>query len=87
MSGSVPGGEALAKILSGTLIEASRGGCSTEADRCGAAGESTTNQRRSLWEIRQEHPRPPSRLGLSRSLIGEVDGQHGVKGLHWILLD
>jgi hypothetical protein len=37
-------------------------------------------------EAREEHPGPPELVSLSNTLVGEIEGEHGVVGLHRFLL-
>jgi hypothetical protein len=85
--GSAPDGEAVPEIVRDALIEATRRGGSTEADRSGSAGKRPADEGWTVWEARTERPQPPLLIGLSRSLVREIEGLHGVVGQHWFLLD
>ena len=87
MTGSIPEGEAPAEVVSDALVETTGGGCRSEADCCGPPGERPTDEGRTIWEAREEHPRSPLLLSFSGSLVGEIESEQGVVGLHWFLLN
>jgi hypothetical protein len=84
--GSGPDGEVLAEIVRDALIEATRGGGSTDADGSGSAGKRPTDEGWTVGKARSERPQVPMLIGFSRSLVGEIDGLQGVVGKHWFLL-
>ena len=86
MSGSVPDSEAPAEIIGDARIEASSRSGGTTADRRGPTCQRAPEDGRTVREAREEHPGPPQLFSLSNSLVGKIDGEHGVKGLHRFLL-
>jgi hypothetical protein len=86
VSGSVPDSEAPAEIIGDARIEASSRGGGTTADGRGPMCQRAPEDGRTVREAREEHPGPPLLVSLSSSLVGEIEGEHGVKGLHRSLL-
>jgi hypothetical protein len=84
--GSIPEGEAPSEVVSDALVESTGRGCRTEADRGGPPGERPTDEGGTIREAREEHPRSPLLLSFSGSLVGEIESEQGVVGLHWFLL-
>ena len=85
-SGSVPDGEAPAEVIGDARIEASSRGSGAAADRRGTVCQRAPEDGRAVREPCKERPGPPLLICLSSSLIGEIEGEHGVIGLHGFLL-
>jgi hypothetical protein len=68
-------GEAAAEVVGNALVEATRRGCRAKADRRGTAGQDSANDGRAVRKFREEQPRPPLLVDLSRALRRDVEGE------------